>query len=194
MHQVNQVKMTVDPFEVSVKELRGSRGTRHVVRSGVLAEPLVADADSRVPAGAEAVADLTLQAFDGGVAVSGMVSTHWEGECRRCLTNVDGEVSSEVRELFRRGGGEDEGTYQLDDDRLNLREMVLDSLFASLPIMPLCRPDCRGICPRCGTDRNAEECGCEEVEVDPRWSVLDVLRSGDELSGEGDGGGPAASV
>jgi uncharacterized protein len=188
------VKMTVDPFDVSVKELRGSRGTRHVVRSGVLTEPLVADVDSRVPAGSEAVADLTLQAFDGGVAVTGTVSTRWQGECRRCLTNVDGEISSEVRELFRRGGGADEGTYEMHDDHLNLREMVLDSLFASLPVLPLCRPDCRGICPRCGTDRNVEECGCEEVEVDPRWSALNVLRSGDGPDGEGDGGGPAGSV
>jgi len=194
MDQMDQVKMKVDPFSVSVKELRGSRGTCHVVRSGVLTEPLVADVDSRVPAGAEAVADLTLQAFDGGVAVTGLVSTRWEGECRRCLTNVDGEVSSQVRELFRRGGGDDEGTYRMDDDRLNLREMVLDSLFASLPVLPLCRPDCRGICARCGTDRNVEECGCDEVEVDPRWSALNVLRSGDEPDDEGDSGGPAGSV
>jgi uncharacterized protein len=179
------VKMTVDPFEVSLKDLRGSRGTRHVVRSGVLDEPLVADVDSRVPAGAEAVADLTLEAFDGGVSVSGLVSTRWEGECRRCLTNVDGELTAEVRELFRRGGGAEEGTYDMGDDHLNLREMVLDSLFACLPLLPLCQPDCRGICPRCGTDRNFEECDCEEVEVDPRWSALNVLLTGDEAGGEG---------
>lgn len=176
--------MTVDPFEVSLRELRGSRGTRHVVRSSVLTEPLVADVDSRVPAGAEAVADLTLEAFDGGVAVTGTVSTRWEGECRRCLTSVDGEISSEVRELFRRGGGEEEGTYRMGEDHLNLREMVLDSLFAALPLLPLCRPDCRGICPRCGTDLNIEGCSCEEVEVDPRWSALNVLRSGEDLAGE----------
>ncbi len=53
--------MTVDPFEVSLRELRGSRGTRQVTRSTVLTEPLVADVDSRVPAGAEVVADLTLE-------------------------------------------------------------------------------------------------------------------------------------
>ena len=68
---------------------------------------------------------------------------------------------------------------------VNLREMVLDSLFASLPVLPLCRADCRGICPRCGADRNLEECGCEEVEFDPRWSELNVLRSGEEPVGEG---------
>ncbi len=177
--------MTVDPFEVSLRELRGSRGTRQVTRSTVLTEPLVADVDSRVPAGAEVVADLTLEVIDGGVAITGTVSTSWEGECRRCLAALDGEVSSEVRELFLRGGGQDEGTYKMSDDHLNLREMVLDSLFAALPVLPLCRPDCRGVCPRCGTDRNLEECSCEEVELDPRWSELNVLRSGDEAGGQG---------
>jgi uncharacterized protein len=183
---MDQVTMKIDPFEVPLRELRSHGGTRHVVRSSVLTEPLVADVDSRVPAGAEAVADLTLQPFDGGVAVTGTVSTTWEGECRRCLTSLDGEVSSEVREMFRRGGGENEGTYQMSDDHLNLREMVLDSLFASLPVLPLCRPDCRGICPRCGTDRNMADCGCLEVEVDPRWSALNELRMGDELGDTGD--------
>jgi uncharacterized protein len=176
--------MTVDPFEVSLRELRGSRGTLHTVRSSLLIEPLVADEDSRVPVGAEMVADLTLEAIDGGVAVTGTVSSRWEGECRRCLAGLDGEISSEVRELFLRGGGEDEGTYRMSDDHLNLREMVLDSLFASLPVLPLCRPDCRGICPRCGTDRNLEDCGCAEVGFDPRWSALNVLRSGDDAGGE----------
>lgn len=178
--------MTVDPFDVSIRELRDSRGTRHMVRSSVLTEPLVAGVDSRVPAGAEAVADVVLQAFDGGVAVTGTVSTTWEGECRRCLAGVDGRVSAEVRELFRRGGGEHEGSYQMGDAHLNLREMVLDSLFASLPVLPLCRPDCRGICPRCGTDRNTQDCGCEDVEVDPRWSALNALRSGPDTGPHSD--------
>ena len=179
--------MTVDPFEVSLRELRGSRGARNTIRSAVLTEPLVADVDSRVPAGAEVVADLTLEAIDGGVAAKGAVSSRWEGECRRCLTGLDGEVRAEVRELFLRGGGDDEGTYRMGDDHLNLREMVLDSLFASLPVLPLCRDDCRGICPRCGANRNLEDCGCEEVQLDPRWSALDVLRSGDEPGREAGG-------
>jgi len=172
--------MAVDPFDVGLKELRGARGTLHVVRSSTLTEPLVADVDSRVPGGAEVLADVVLEGFDGGVAVTGTVSTRWEGQCRRCLASLDGEISSEVRELFRQGGGEDEGTYRMAGDHLNLRAMVLDALFASLPVLPLCRPDCRGICPRCGADRNTVDCGCEEVEVDERWSALNVLRAADD--------------
>jgi uncharacterized protein len=178
--------MTVDPFDVGLGDLRDLRGARPVVRRGRLPEALVADVDSRVPAGAEAVADLLLQAFDGGVAVSGTVSAPWEGECRRCLCSVDGDVVADVRELFRRGGCPDEGTYAMSEDHINLREMVLDSLFSALPLLPLCREDCRGICSRCGADRNTSPCDCHEIEVSPRWSALDVLRAG-YSSGPGDG-------
>lgn len=174
--------VAVDPFEVALGEFRHLRGARPVVRRGVLGEAVVADVDSRAPAGAEAVADVTLEAFDGGVAVTGRVSGIWEGECRRCLGSIDGELGAEVRELFRRGGGEEEGTYPMAEDHINLREMVLDALFVSLPLLPLCRPDCRGICALCGADRNVAACNCEEVRVDPRWSGLEALQmGGDEV-------------
>jgi uncharacterized protein len=148
-----------------------------VVRRGVLAEALIADVDSRVPAGSEVEADVTLEAFDGGVAVTGKVSGIWEGECRRCLCRLDGEVVAEVREIFRRGGGEQEGTYAMAEDHVNLRDMVLDALFVSLPLLPLCRPGCLGICAVCGADLNVSPCACGEVRPDPRWSGLDALRT-----------------
>ena len=93
--------VAMDPFEVALGDFRDLRGARRVVRRGVLAEDLVADVDSRVPAGSVAVADVTLEAFDGGVAVTGRVSGPWEGECRRCLCSLDGEFVAEVREIFR---------------------------------------------------------------------------------------------
>lgn len=168
--------MARDPFDVPFGDLREARHQRRVTRRGELKEALVADVDSRVPAGAEAVAEVVLEPFDGGVAVSGTVSSYWEGECRRCLAEVGGPIEMEVRELFRRGGGAEEGTYAMAEDHINLREMVLDSLFAALPLLPLCQQDCLGICPMCGSNRNTTPCGCEEVVIDPRWSGLEVLR------------------
>ena len=166
-----------DPFDIALGALRDLRGARTLVRRGVLADHLVADVDSRAPAGSVAEADVTLDAFDEGGAGTGKVSGTWEGECRRCLCSLDGEVVTEVREIFRRGGGEQEGTYAMGEDHVNLREMVLDALFVSLPLLPLCREDCRGICAVCGADLNVAPCDCEPVRVDPRWSGLDVLRA-----------------
>ena len=164
-----------DRFVVALSELRAG-AERRVVRSGRLESALVAEVDCRVPAGAEAVAEVGVLVFDGGVSVSGTVTSAWEGECRRCLAHLEGPLVVPVREIFRRGGGPDEGTYPMTEDHFNLREMVLDSLFAALPVLPLCREGCLGLCPICGADRNVSPCGCQRDEVDPRWSALDVLR------------------
>ncbi len=181
-----------DPFDVLLGDLRDHRGARHVLRRGTLLEALVADVDSRVPAGAEAVAEVDLEAFDGGASVVGKGRSPWEGECRRCLASVDGELVVPVRELFRRGGGDEEGTYPMSEEQLNLRELVLDALFSALPLMPLCRPGCAGICPHCGADRNVGDCGCQETDLDPRWAGLEVLRGElvgtEEPAGTGEAG------
>jgi uncharacterized protein len=181
-------RVAVGPFDVALGDLRDLRGSRHLVRRGTLQAALVADVDSRVPAGAEIVADVVIESFDGGVAVAGKLSSVWEGECRRCMAPLDGELVTDVRELFRRGGGEDEGTYPMVAEQVNIREMVNDALFVALPLLPLCREDCRGICPRCGTDLNVEPCGCDEIHLDPRWSGLQVLVSG--VEGTNEPGGP----
>jgi uncharacterized protein len=156
-------------------DLRDHRGARQVTRRGPLVEDLAADVDCRIVAGTEAVADVLLEAIDGGVTASGQISSRWQGECRRCLRRVDGELVAEVRELFRRGGGGDDGTYALGEEHVNLREMVLDSLFSALPVLPLCREDCRGICSQCGADLNTGPCDCQEPEPDPRWAGLRAL-------------------
>ncbi len=71
--------------------------------------------------------------------------------------------------------GDDEA-YPIIEDRLNLEPMVHDAVVLELPTAPLCREDCRGLCPRCGADRNQEGCDCAAPR-DPRWASLDALRS-----------------
>jgi uncharacterized protein len=165
-----------EPFSVPLGELRRAGGSCRVVRKATLGEALVADVDSRVAAGTEVVVEVLLEAFDGGVAVSGTASAPWEGECRRCLAPLGGPLVARVKEMFRRGGGPDEGTYALGEEGLDLREMVCDCLFGELPLLPLCREGCLGICPSCGADLNTSQCACGEPVPDPRWAALDALR------------------
>lgn len=143
-------------------------------------------ADSTVPEGAEACCDVVLQSFDGGVMAWGTVQAPWRGVCRRCATPVAGELRIPVRERFTEPGGRygdppggpdgDDEAYPIVDDRLDLRPMVRDAVVLELPLAPLCREDCRGLCPHCGADRNEEPCGCMAPR-DARWASLDVLRS-----------------
>ena len=186
--------MPVDPFVVHVARLRRSPGTRwHEVRRG----PFDPDgtlkpansAESAVPEGAEASCDAVLESFPGGVMVTATVTAPWTGVCRRCATPVRGLLEAAVRERFvpspaggdrgDRGAPGDEDAYPIVDDQLDLGPMVREALLLELPLAPLCRPDCQGLCPGCGVDRNHEVCACV-APVDPRWAILGVLQSGSE--------------
>jgi uncharacterized protein len=65
-------------------------------------------------------------------------------------------------------------TY-LEDDQINTDQLLRENLLLSLPLQPLCRDDCRGLCPRCGANLNQEPCGCERPPADPRMDALRKL-------------------
>jgi DUF177 domain-containing protein len=174
-----------DPFVVHVARLRRPpRREAHEVRRGevALAGPLdeagIDPGRSVVPAGAEAVCDVTLVPFTGGIEVDGTVTAPWTGICRRCAEPVSGELQIHVHERYADGplaGPSDEELYPIMDDDLDLGPLVRDAVVLELPMAPLCRPDCAGLCPRCGANLNEGACGCVAPR-DPRWANLDVLR------------------
>ncbi len=176
--------MAADPFVVHVARLRRSGRSAHEVRRGevALAGPLddagVDPGRSVVPAGAEAEVDVTLHPFEGGIDVEGTVTAPWEGICRRCAEPVSGELHIHVHERFADDPlavASDEEIYPILHDELDLTPLARDALVLELPMAPLCRPDCAGLCTRCGANRNEGDCGCV-VPRDPRWASLDVLR------------------
>ncbi len=177
--------MPVDPFVVHVARLRRAPGTRsHEIRQRVFDPEGVmrprSDADSAVPVGGVATCDVSLEAFDGGVMATGTVRAPWQGLCRRCAVPVGGELVVSVRERFapdpEPGEPDDDEAYPIVDDQLDLGRMVQDAVLLELPLAPVCRETCRGLCPHCGADRNEEDCGCVAPR-DLRWANLDVLRS-----------------
>ena len=174
--------MATDPFLVHVARLRRNPGTAsHEVRRGpvVLAGPLdelgIDPGRSVVPLEAEAEADITLRPFSGGIDAAGTVRAPWVGICRRCTVAVSGELAIAVSERFADPPLAEDDLYPIVDDTVDLGPLVRDAIVLELPMAPLCREDCRGLCPQCGADRNESECGCV-APVDPRWANLDVLR------------------
>lgn len=124
---------------------------------------------------------LTLQSYAGGVSATGTVEAPWHGICRRCSTPVLGRSRVAVRERFEdEAGPGDEEAYPLVHDVVDLAPLAHDAILLDLPLAPLCREDCAGLCPVCGIDRNEERCTCVAAP-DPRWATLDGLR----LAGEG---------
>jgi uncharacterized protein len=121
-----------------------------------------------------------LEAVHDGILVTGTVEAHWRASCRRCLEPAEGILSAEVCELCVEHGDE-ETTYHLGHEQLDVEPIAHDACILALPLAPLCRPDCLGLCPQCGANRNCEPCGCT-VAPDPRWSALRLLVGGDDSS------------
>jgi len=165
---------TTSAFRIPVADLLRRPGAARAVHvSGVLAE--VGGPGAAISSGEPIVVDATLERVSEGIVVRGAITAPWSAACSRCLQPVSGALSVEVGELYERDPLEGE-TYPLsDDDVLDLEPLVRDALLLELPAVPLCRPDCAGLCPRCGVDRNTTTCDCADDEPDPRWAALRSL-------------------
>ncbi len=138
--------------------------------------------ESDVVTDAEATVAVRVESFRGGLRVRGTVSAPWRGICRRCSVEILGVLEVPVNERYvENAPPEDEESYPIEGDFIDLAPLLHDAIFLELPIAPLCKEDCAGLCPRCGIDRNEATCDCQP-EVDPRWARLDALRSEDDSS------------
>lgn len=117
----------------------------------------------------------------------GRLATRLALDCSRCLEafsfTVDGEFDllyvphtenlaaepeSEVEE-------DDLGTAYYRDDRIDLGQLLREQFYLAIPMKPLCRESCRGLCPHCGIDLNTGTCSCSETWTDPRLEALRAL-------------------
>ena len=120
------------------------------------------------------------------VAVTGTFEATAHQACGRCLEPLTTQVAPEVNlELMPQPSGR-QGDVELgrDDleldfyqgDLLDVGRLILSETDLALPMKPLCRPDCRGLCPVCGGNRNVTECRCDPRGPDPRLAPLEALR------------------
>jgi len=128
-----------------------------------------------VPADAPVNAELRLERIPDGIVVTGTLRARTTVRCARCLKEFDEPVEVRVEELFTLAPDPDSDEYPLaPEGELDPEPMVRDAVGLALPFAPVCRPDCKGLCERCGGDRNLGECRCAEP-VDPRWAPLEGL-------------------
>jgi len=122
------------------------------------------------------------------VRLTGKVETSLECECSRCLETFRVPVDVTLDLLFlpatetaaegERGIEEDDlGVSYYRDDAIDLGDVVREQFYLALPMKPLCREACKGLCPTCGINRNRETCTCESVWVDPRLEALKALKT-----------------
>jgi len=132
---------------------------------------------AEVPPDAPIEGELLLENVVEGIFVSGEVEGRMVLQCARCLSSFDRDFSVEVGDLFSTEADPvDEDIYPIEDaGSLDPEPMVRDAVLLSMPFSPLCRPDCKGLCERCGRDRNLGECSCGDAPADPRWAGLEQL-------------------
>ncbi len=112
--------------------------------------------------------DISAHIVSGNLVVSGKISTKVHMSCSLCL------------KPFTRTWADP--SYHFDcevlqpHDTIDLTENIREAIIVGLPVKPLCREDCKGLCPSCGTNWNSASCGCSKKKMDIRWADLNKLK------------------
>jgi uncharacterized protein len=120
----------------------------------------------------------------------GTARTELELSCSRCLEPFRLPVDAVFELRFlpasemadgeeREVQDEDLDTSYYRDDTIDLNELLREQFYLSLPMKPLCREDCKGLCPQCGTNWNTGTCTCTTEWEDPRLAALKGLAKGE---------------
>ena len=129
---------------------------------------------------------MTIHKDDARVRLAGSLATRLELTCSRCLEpfQVPVQTAFDLRYLPQALAGnreedpdDDPSTTFYSDDQIDLGQMVREQCYLAIPMKPLCRPDCQGLCATCGTNLNTERCQCNPQWQDPRLAVLQALVS-----------------
>jgi uncharacterized protein len=133
---------------------------------------------------------VNLMRTDHGILVEGKLKTDSELTCSRCLTEFDCPLTINIEEEYLPSTDiingtplpvpDDPGAFMIDERNiLDLTEAIRQYAFLAIPMKPLCREDCGGLCPICGANLNKEHCDCAPEPADPRWAKLRELLKND---------------
>jgi len=131
--------------------------------------------------------DLELRALKGaveitrtpqGLLVRVKMKANITAECVRCLSNFEQPLDVDFSELyaFNRKSVTESGLILPEDGKIDLAPLLREFMFLEVPIQPICRPDCKGLCPECGENLNENICNHPSTTGDSRFDVLKALR------------------
>ena len=111
-----------------------------------------------------------------GFTVTGSARVTIADRCARCNEPFERAFAFSFEDRFVRSSlrEEDDETYPYEGEVIDLTQAFMDELFLQLPMVSLCKPDCKGLCPVCGVDLNRFRCDCAEKT---RKSAFDALKA-----------------
>jgi uncharacterized protein len=126
---------------------------------------------------------VTLTHTNRGILATGTFETEIQIDCSRCLCRFRCPLRFEIQDEYfplvdiftgvPLPAPEEPDAFTIDEQHiLDLTEALRQGILLSLPMKPLCREDCAGLCPQCGQNLNEAACGCKTESVDPRWAKL----------------------
>ncbi len=158
--------MTASPYVIGVGDL--SPGVRRPV---VVEDTPDWGVDKTAVAGL-LHAELVVEGHAGGVMVTGTARAHYSSTCDRCLNPFDSSVAIRIGQDFV---ADEDGEYVVSGEQIDTEPMLRDEVLLAIPLVPLCRSDCRGLCPECGTDLNTGACSGHETSKDSPFAELRSL-------------------
>lgn len=186
------------PFVLDTKPLGRRAGAMVTVQREAPAPAGWEVSSCHVDAGSPVALALRLESVVEGVLVSGTATVRTSGECSRCLDPVAGQMTVALQQLFeypeseQAFGDDSEPLPHMVGELLDLEPTLRDSVVLDLPQVPLCGPQCPGLCPMCGA-RLADDPGHGHDETDARWAALqDWLASAEDSTAPNEGGSDLA--
>ena len=130
--------------------------------------------------------DLDLRHFEGlatigrtpqGLIVQADFTAVTTLECVRCLNDFEQTLNWNITELyaFNKKSVSESGLIMPDDAHIDLQPLIREYALLEIPIKPLCKPDCKGLCSVCGEDLNVKDCGHKDVAEESPFSALKDL-------------------
>jgi len=136
--------------------------------------------------------EVTLTLTNRSILAQGDLKTQTRIVCSRCLKTFTCKISLNLLEEyfpkidvvtgFRLPEPEDPGSFTLDEHHeLDLTEAIRQYIVTAMPMKPLCKETCAGLCATCGKDLNQGKCDCTTEIVDPRWAELLKLKNSNKV-------------
>jgi uncharacterized protein len=136
--------------------------------------------------------ELTLVRTNNSILAQGRLTTQTKITCSRCVKPFTLKLPLKIQEEFfptidiitgmKLPKPEDPGSFTIDEHHvLDLTEAIRQYIVTAMPMKPLCKAECAGLCSTCGKDLNQGGCGCKQEEVDPRWAELIKLKNSNKV-------------
>ena len=121
------------------------------------------------------------------IRVEGQIETRVRLACSRCLTDYELGLAAQFTIFYIRSSGaipaeevelseQDLVSLTFEGDEIDFIDEIANQVITEIPFKPLCNEECKGLCPQCGADLNAGECGCRNLEPVSKFSALKDLK------------------